>query len=100
MPWSAARSLLSIAIGLYVVQANVERHCDVLASFDASQPLRAPQAWGVCDYRWLRPSASTRWFGQLLALEQSWDLFAPDPVAEDGALASPFSVYASRGRAW
>ena len=75
-----SRALL-LAICAWIALWNLQSYCAALARFGGGSwplcwaPLGVPRSW--------------LWFGELLSLHQSWDLFAPAPNREDGWFVLP-----------
>ena len=75
---SRATTTLLLAIGAWVAAWSTQSYCAMVGRFEQQLGGAAVCALPIGVPRQLL------WFGELLSLHQSWDLFAPAPNREDG----------------
>ena len=83
------RALAALAIGAWVAWWNQAYHCELLRVHATARGWPECVSCVVCGMRLEPPRGALLRLGELLSLQQSWDLFAPEPNREDGYWVRP-----------
>ena len=79
-----ASGLAALALGVWVAWWNQAYHCEMMRTHAAARDWPDCTGCAACRVRLRLPAGALWTFGEVFSLQQSWDLFAPEPNREDG----------------